>query len=95
MHLPQGTRIDMTYIYDNSADNLHNPNNPPQAVHFGEQTRDEMALCGIEVVADNEAQAPILRQALGWHLITNYFAGGNRQAAKQKAAARYFGLNKP
>ena len=57
--LPAGTRVDMVYTYDNSTDNLHNPNNPPRAVHFGEQTKDEMALCGLEVVADNaSAQEP-------------------------------------
>lgn len=75
MPLPKGTRIDMVYTYDNSSDNLHNPNDPPKAVHFGEQTTDEMALCGIEVIADDEAQMPILKQALVTHLIAKVFSG--------------------
>lgn len=75
MALPKGTRIDMVYTYDNSSDNLHNPNNPPKAVRFGEQTTDEMALCGIEVIADDEAQMPILKQALVSHLIAKVFSG--------------------
>lgn len=77
VRLPKGTRLDMVYTYDNSADNPHNPNNPPQWVRFGEQTKDEMALCGIEVTADNAADAPVLRQALVWHLVSNFLGGGN------------------
>ncbi len=69
VHLPKGTRLDMTYIYDNSAANFRNPNTPPRRVTFGEQTVDEMALNGIEVVADNEADLPILRQAVTTHLV--------------------------
>ena len=69
----------MVYTYDNSTDNLHNPNNPPRAVHFGEQTKDEMALCGLEVVADNASEEPTLKQALGFHLVSNFF--GARQAS--------------
>lgn len=90
--LPKGTRLDMVYTFDNSADNPHNPNNPPQWVRFGEQTKDEMALCGIEVTADNAADGPILRQALGWHLISNFLSGGNgRQADRAKAVEQLLG----
>ncbi len=69
VHLPKGTRLDMTYTYDNSASNFRNPSTPPRRVTFGEQTTDEMALNGIEVVADNEADLPILRRAVGTHLL--------------------------
>ncbi len=69
VHLPKGTRLDMTYTYDNSADNFRNPSTPPRRVQFGEQTTDEMALNGIEVVADHEADLPILRRAVGAHLL--------------------------
>jgi hypothetical protein len=40
--LPKGTRIDVLIRYDNSAENLRNPNNPPQRVQWGEQSTDEM-----------------------------------------------------
>ncbi len=46
--LPAGTVIDMKYIYDNSAKNIRNPNNPPQRVTFGEQTTNEMAILFLE-----------------------------------------------
>jgi hypothetical protein len=41
--LPKGTRIDVWFRYDNSADNPRNPNHPPQTVLWGEQSSDEMA----------------------------------------------------
>lgn len=90
--LPKGTRLDMVYTFDNSADNPHNPNNPPQWVRFGEQTKDEMALCGVEVIADNSADVPALRQALGWHLISNFLNGGNgRRTGSGKALRQLLG----
>lgn len=49
VHLPQGTKLEMEAIYDNSEDNPRNPNNPPKLVTWGEQTTDEMALCGIQI----------------------------------------------
>jgi mono/diheme cytochrome c family protein len=51
--IPKGTRIDMMHVFDNSADNPANPNNPPRRVTFGEQTTDEMAICFLQFVADN------------------------------------------
>lgn len=40
--LPKGTTINVTITYDNSADNPHNPCNPPRRVQFGLQSFDEM-----------------------------------------------------
>jgi hypothetical protein len=40
--LPKGTKIDVTITYDNSADNPHNPCNPPRRVQLGVQSYDEM-----------------------------------------------------
>jgi len=41
--LPQATRLDMEFTYDNSAANPHNPNHPAARVTWGEKTTDEMA----------------------------------------------------
>jgi mono/diheme cytochrome c family protein len=46
VHLPAGTRIEVTGHYDNSADNPQNPSSPPRDVHGGNNATDEM--CGIE-----------------------------------------------
>ena len=40
---PKGTTLSCVATYDNSAENLNNPD-PSQVVHFGEQTSDEMML---------------------------------------------------
>ncbi|CAN5372400.1 hypothetical protein BH10PLA1_BH10PLA1_14530 [soil metagenome] len=47
--LPKGSTIQMKYVYDNSADNPHNPNTPPKRVTFGEQTSNEMAYLFMQV----------------------------------------------
>ena len=44
MKLPRGTRIHVESIYDNSANNPHQPNDPPKEVRWGEETTDEMFL---------------------------------------------------
>ncbi len=49
--LPKDTKIFVEAEYDNSADNPKNPNDPPKAVTFGEQTTDEMCLCSVQFTA--------------------------------------------
>jgi hypothetical protein len=39
---PAGTKFTVEAVFDNSAKNPKNPNNPPKAVTFGEQTTNEM-----------------------------------------------------
>ncbi len=41
--LPRGTRMDCYAVFDNSADNLNNPD-PTKAVRFGDQTWEEMMI---------------------------------------------------
>jgi hypothetical protein len=41
--MPKGTKIVVTAWYDNSANNLRNPD-PTKAVHWGEQSSDEMMI---------------------------------------------------
>lgn len=42
--LPKGTKLKVEAVYDNSASNPRNPNNPPKDVRWGEETTDEMFL---------------------------------------------------
>jgi tetratricopeptide (TPR) repeat protein len=49
--LPHGTSIVMRYVYDNSRDNLANPNDPPQRVVAGNRASDEMAHLWLQVLA--------------------------------------------
>jgi len=50
--LPRGTTIIMRYRYDNSSDNIANPNNPPQRVTAGNRAVDEMAHLWLQVLPD-------------------------------------------
>jgi len=48
--LPKGTTIAMRYIYDNSSENIANPNNPPRRVVAGNRSTDEMAHLWLQVL---------------------------------------------
>lgn len=52
--LPCGTKLEMTHLFDNSAGNLRNPSKPPKPVRWGEQTKDEMAICFFQFVIDSD-----------------------------------------
>ena len=67
--LPKGTRIDLEAFYDNSADNPTNPNSPPKAVRWGEQTTDEMCLCFMQVSVATDQDAAALRLAMIMQMI--------------------------
>ena len=53
--LPKGTTLVMHFTYDNSADNIHNPSQPPRRVKYGLQTTDEMGELWFQVLPRNAA----------------------------------------
>jgi tetratricopeptide (TPR) repeat protein/mono/diheme cytochrome c family protein len=55
--LPKGTAISMKFVYDNSGDNVRNPNNPPQRVVAGNRAVDEMAHLWLQVLPEDSTQA--------------------------------------
>ena len=55
--LPKGTVISMRYVYDNSSDNVANPNDPPRRVVAGNRSSDEMAHLWIQVLPRASAAA--------------------------------------
>ena len=57
--LPKGTTISMKFVYDNSEDNVRNPNDPPQPVVAGNRAVDEMAHLWLQVLPENSAQANV------------------------------------
>jgi tetratricopeptide (TPR) repeat protein len=74
--LPRGTTIEMRYRYDNSTDNIANPNNPPQRVQGGNRAVDEMAHLWLQVLptaAAAGARDPrmALQESLARHHIEN------------------------
>jgi hypothetical protein len=56
--IPFFATVRVTSVYDNSADNPKNPNNPLVPVGWGERTVDEMCLAFIGVILDNEKILP-------------------------------------
>ncbi|HUB00040.1 MAG TPA: tetratricopeptide repeat protein [Terracidiphilus sp.] len=53
IYLPRGSVLHMHYVYDNSTDNVHNPNDPPIRVRAGNRSVDEMAHLWIQVLPVN------------------------------------------
>jgi hypothetical protein len=66
--LPKGTTIDATIAYDNSSDNLRNPNAPPKRVQWGRGSTDEMGSMTLLVAAPRGGDRDELRQAQAAHL---------------------------
>ncbi len=48
--LPAGTTVTMRYHYDNSADNVRNPNSPPKRVQGGNEATAEMGHLWLQVL---------------------------------------------
>jgi cytochrome c-type biogenesis protein CcmH/NrfG len=53
--LPKGTTLSMRYVYDNSPDNLRNPEHPPQRARWGQRSSDEMGDLWIQVLTRDDA----------------------------------------
>lgn len=76
VRLPKGSVVRTTLVYDNSADNPHNPTIPPILVRWGEGTNDEMGSINFAFVAVDEADA------------ASYRSLGQRRAARGGAGGR-------
>ncbi|HXA51197.1 MAG TPA: tetratricopeptide repeat protein, partial [Candidatus Acidoferrum sp.] len=65
MLLPRGTVVSMRYHYDNSGDNVRNPNSPPRVVKGGNQATDEMGHLWLQVLpAGDSDQRAALQEGL-------------------------------
>jgi len=87
--LPKGTRLEMQYTYDNSADNPHNPSNPPKEVKFGEQTTNEMAFAFVSFTLPSPADVPEFRAGTRAEFIASMLENGVDEEAlgPQRAAS--------
>ena len=70
--LPNGTKISMRYVYDNSDHNVANPNHPPKRVMGGNRSSDEMAHLWLQVLpknlpGSNRDPRMVLQEALARH----------------------------
>ncbi len=65
--IPYGTKLSLEAFYDNSEGNVRNPNVPPKAVSWGEQTTDEMCIAFLGVTLDGVTTGQAVpRGALDW-----------------------------
>ncbi|MCZ7644488.1 MAG: hypothetical protein M5U26_04260 [Planctomycetota bacterium] len=46
VRLPKGTSVEMSFRFDNSAENANNPNNPPRRVRWGSRRPTRWRFCG-------------------------------------------------
>ena len=59
--LPRGTELTMRYSYDNSADNVRNPHNPPRRVVYGPNSFDEMGEVWIQMLTRDQGDRETLQ----------------------------------
>jgi tetratricopeptide (TPR) repeat protein len=73
MLLPKGTIVSMRYLYDNSTDNVRNPNHPPKEVKGGNQATDEMSHLWLQVLpVGGGDQRAVLQEALTTQRLEKY-----------------------
>lgn len=69
---PKGTILSMRYTYDNSAENVRNPNHPPRRVVAGNKSSDEMAHLWIQVLPRKRDDLKVLQESLMRHRLRKY-----------------------
>ena len=74
LDLPKGTRIDLDYTYDNSENNPHSPVHPPVRIHWGEETKDEMALVFLTVLLPTTDETRDLQRDVGRQYVDQFLS---------------------
>lgn len=64
LQLKAGTVLGQVFVFDNSAENIRNPNNPPQRVTYGLESSDEMGELWFQVIPKNDQD---------WDRLRNHF----------------------
>jgi hypothetical protein len=64
--LPRGTVLSMNFTYDNSTNNLRNPNQPPKRVASGVQTSDEMAELWFQFLPATQGDVSVFQNDYGY-----------------------------
>jgi tetratricopeptide (TPR) repeat protein len=101
--LPKGTRLQMRYTYDNSADNPRNPSQPPRRVFWGQRSADEMGDLWIQVLTRDERDLQALNAQFAPKVMTEDTIGYERWIESEPdsaplhntVASLYLDLNRP
>ena len=86
VRLPAGSRVVMSYVYDNSAHNRRNPNRVPRRVRFGPRATDEMAELMVQVRPVDAGDAAILRQDVAGKVAQIVVGGAEARLAEDPAS---------
>ncbi|MGD1072482.1 MAG: hypothetical protein ABSB15_20345 [Bryobacteraceae bacterium] len=74
IRLPADTRLEMEFVYDNSAANPRNPHAPPVRVRWGPGTDDEMASLDVRSIPVHSEEMPQLGEAM-WGAVMRSVGG--------------------
>jgi len=75
IRLPKGTRLSMEYTYDNSAENVRNPQLPPARVYWGQRSKDEMGDLWFQLLATTERDGQLMRDQIATKMTVEDIAG--------------------
>ncbi len=75
IRLPSGTRLSMEYTYDNSAENVRNPQLPPARVYWGQRSKDEMGDLWFQLLATNDRDRQIMSDQITTKMTVEDIAG--------------------
>ena len=75
IRLPKGTRLSMEYTYDNSADNLRNPQLPPARVYWGQRSNDEMGDLWFQLLATSDRDRQLMSEQITTKMTVEDIAG--------------------
>jgi hypothetical protein len=99
VYLPAGSRLDGEVVWDNSKDNVNNPNDPPVTVRWGRESSDEMGSVTLQMVAADKSEFGKLNQAIRKHttdsrqnMRSGQFAGrggNNREGLLKRMIERF------
>jgi len=99
VYLPAGSRLDGEVVWDNSKDNVNNPNDPPVTVRWGRESSDEMGNVTLQMVAADKSEFGKLNQAIRKHttdsrqnMRSGQFAGrggNNREGLLKRMIERF------
>jgi Flp pilus assembly protein TadD len=101
--LPKGTTLAMTYTYDNSAENLRNPDQPPREVFWGQRSADEMGDLWIQVLTKDDRDLETLAARFRPKMVSEDVLGYEREILKNPSntalhdsvALLYLEINRP
>ena len=90
IHIPAGSKIQVTGYFDNSAKNRFNPD-PKQAVRQGEPTYDEMMMGFMDYTAEKPQNLARVDPKVFDTYVGKYELGNNREYVVSREGNRYFG----